>query len=68
MSDACRACGDFSDWADSCSSCGAKTVQGEAERLLSYWERHGDSPEAVSKWAVCDLLEFVRFVIAEGQP
>lgn len=62
----CRACGDFSDWADSCSNRGAKTMLGEAERLQSYWERHGDNPEAVRKWAVEDLLEFVRFVIAEG--
>ena len=41
------------------------TVQEEAERLLFYWERHGDNPDSVAKWAVSDLLGFVRF-IAEG--
>ena len=33
----------------------------EAERLVSYWERHGDNPRAVAKWAVDDLLGFVRY-------
>lgn len=37
-------------------------VTSEAERLLNYWERHGDNPEAVTKWAVSDLLGFVRLV------
>lgn len=41
------------------------TVQEEAERLLSYWEIHGDNPEAVSKWAMDDLMGFLRF-FAEG--
>ena len=40
------------------------TVTDEAERLQSYWERHGDNPEAVGKWAVSDLLAFVRLVLA----
>ena len=42
------------------------TLQGEAERLLSYWERHGDNPEAVSKWAVSDLLGFLRYIVEAG--
>ena len=43
------------------------TLQEEAERLLSYWEQHGDSPEDVARWAVSDLLGFVRFVAEEGK-
>lgn len=41
------------------------TVQEEAERLLGYWERHGDNPETVAKWAFEDLMGFLRF-FAEG--
>lgn len=41
------------------------TVQEEAERLLGYWEIHGDSPETVAKWAFEDLMGFLRF-FAEG--
>ena len=43
------------------------TVLEEAERLLSYWEIHGDNAEAVTKWAVPDLLGFVRLVMDAGQ-
>lgn len=32
----------------------------EAERLLGYWEQHGDDAEAVTKWAVSDMLGFLR--------
>lgn len=42
------------------------TVQEEAERLLSYWGIHGDDSEAVSKWAVSDLLDFARMVAGES--
>lgn len=42
------------------------TVQEEAERLLGYWEIHGDSPEAVEKWAVSDILYFVRLVLEQS--
>lgn len=38
------------------------TLQEEAERLLSYWEQHGDNPETVAKWAVDDLLGLARFI------
>jgi hypothetical protein len=37
-------------------------IQDEAERLLGYWERHGDNPEAVAKWAVTDMLSFLRLI------
>lgn len=33
----------------------------EADRLVSYWELHGDNPETVAKWAVDDLLGFLRY-------
>jgi hypothetical protein len=35
----------------------------EAERQLSYWERHGNNPEAVAKWAVQDLLGILRYIV-----
>ena len=35
-----------------------------AEDLLGYWERHGDNPEAVTKFAVQDLLDLARKVVA----
>lgn len=41
------------------------TLVEEAERLLDYWERHGDNPEAVEKWAVQDLLGILRFIVEE---
>lgn len=37
-------------------------VTEEAERLISYWEIHGENAEAVDKWAVSDLLAFARMV------
>lgn len=41
------------------------TVVEEAERLLGYWEQHGHDPEVVSRWAVQDLLGFLRFIVEE---
>lgn len=42
------------------------TVADEAERLLSYWHQHGNDPDAVTKWAMQDLLAFVRLVAPEA--
>ena len=42
------------------------TVEDEAERLLSYWHQHGNNPEAVTKWAVADLLAFVRLAAPDA--
>lgn len=42
------------------------TLQEEAERLLDYWERHGDNPEAVEKWAVADMIGILRYIVEEG--
>ena len=44
-----------------------RTIQEEAERLQGYWEQHGDNPEAVEKWAVSDLLRFVRSITEQEQ-
>ena len=41
------------------------TLLEEAERLLSYWEIHGETPEAVTKWAVSDMLGILRFIVEE---
>jgi hypothetical protein len=41
------------------------TLQEEAERLLSYWEQHGNDPETVSRWAMDDLFGILRY-ITEG--
>ena len=41
------------------------TLLDEAERLLSYWEIHGETPEVVTKWAVSDLLSILRFIVEE---
>jgi hypothetical protein len=38
----------------------------EAERLLSYWEIHGDNPEVVTKWAMSDMLPFLRDLLPES--
>jgi hypothetical protein len=38
-------------------------IQEEAERLAGYWEQHGETPEVVAKWAVSDLLDFVRQIV-----
>lgn len=43
------------------------TLIEEAERLLSYWELHGDNPEAVAKWAVADMLGILRYIVEEGK-
>lgn len=42
------------------------TIQEEAERLLGYWERHGDNPEVVAKWAVSDMLGILRYIVEES--
>ena len=41
------------------------TLQEEAERLLGYWEIHGDTPAAVAKWAVSDMLGILRFILED---
>lgn len=41
------------------------TIEDEAERLLGYWERHGDDPDAVRKWAVEDMLSLARRITEE---
>jgi hypothetical protein len=41
------------------------TLGEEAERLLSYWEQHGDDPTTVAKWAVTDMLGILRYIIEE---
>lgn len=41
------------------------TLVDEAERLLSYWEQHGEDPEVVAKWAVTDMLGILRFIVEE---
>ena len=42
------------------------TLTEEAQRLLDYWERHGDNPETLTKWAVQDLFGILRFIV-EGE-
>lgn len=37
----------------------------EAERLLDYWERFGNRPEVVEKWAVSDMLGILRYITEE---
>lgn len=44
------------------------TVTEEAERLLSYWQIHGDDAEVVQRWAVEDLLKFARMVLGSEHP
>lgn len=39
------------------------TVRDEAERLLGYWEAHGNNPKAVALWAVEDLLGLCRYIV-----
>ena len=41
------------------------TVLEEAERLLGYWEAHGEQPETVAKWAVSDMLGILRYIVEE---
>ena len=41
------------------------TVRDEAERLLGYWEQHGEDPHAVAKWAMTDMLGILRFIVEE---
>lgn len=42
------------------------TLKEEAERLLGYWEQHGDNPEVVAKWAITDMLGILRYIVEEG--
>lgn len=41
------------------------TLIEEAERLLGYWEVHGNDPTTVAKWAVEDMLGILRFIIED---
>jgi len=41
------------------------TLLEEAERLLGYWEQHGDNPEVVAKWAIEDMLGILRYIVEE---
>ena len=43
------------------------TLKEEAERLLGYWELHGDSAETVAKWAISDMLGLLRFITEDGE-
>lgn len=43
------------------------TVRDEAERLLSYWERHGNNPEVVAKWAMEDLFGILRHIVEDEE-
>lgn len=43
-----------------------ESLKEEAERLVSYWEIHGEQPEVVARWAMHDLLPFVRRVAEEN--
>lgn len=47
--------------------CGRPTLKGEAERLLGYWEIHGKDPGVVAKWAVSDMLGFLRFIVEDDR-
>ena len=47
--------------------CGRPTLKDEAERLLGYWEIHGDTPEVVAKWAVSDMIGFLRFIVEDDR-
>lgn len=42
------------------------TLAEEAERLLGYWEQHGDNLEVVAKWAITDMLGILRYIV-EGE-
>ena len=41
------------------------TLKDEAERLLGYWEAHGDNPGVVEKWAVTDMLGILRYILED---
>jgi hypothetical protein len=41
------------------------SLKDEAERLLSYWEQHGENPEAVAKWAITDMLGILRYILED---
>lgn len=41
------------------------TLVEEAERLLGYWEQHGEDPETVAKWAIQDMLGILRYIVEE---
>ena len=42
------------------------TLVEEAERLLGYWEQHGEDPEVVARWAITDMLVILRYIV-EGE-
>jgi len=42
-------------------------VRRGSERLLGYWEIHGDSPETVAKWAISDMLGLLRFIVEDEE-
>jgi hypothetical protein len=43
------------------------TLKEESARLLDYWERHGNNPEAVAKWAITDMLGILRFIVEDDE-
>lgn len=43
------------------------SIRDEAERLLGYWDRHGDNPEAVARWAIEDMLGILRYIVESDQ-
>ena len=38
----------------------------DAERLLHYWEQHGENPEVAAQWAIHDMLGFLRLIVPEA--
>lgn len=43
-----------------------ETAVEKAERMVSYWTQHGHRPSVVDAFAVVDLLELARAIIAEA--
>lgn len=43
-----------------------ETLAEEAERLLGYWEIHGEDPDVVAKWAMQDLFAVLRHIVDES--
>jgi hypothetical protein len=41
------------------------TLKDEAERLLSYWEQHGEDHATVAKWAISDMLGILRYILED---
>lgn len=42
-----------------------ESIREEAMRLDDYWERHGDHPEAVARWAVADMRHLLAQIIGD---